>query len=368
MTDRGGPICPGCGASLSEARAEGGWLDCAGCERRYPLVRGRIPVLMPDPVLYLACLYLQHDRYLRRQASRIAALRAAVDRYPERAQVLAEIADALDWNRALIEAAAAELASYLTPVDLTRALDAPSFVAYSTTLEYLERDWCWLPAGEEELGATLGAMLGCIEEHAPGLGSVLVLGAGTGRIAWELTERFQRVYALDAALTMAQRFHDVMDGGVSFYAVSTCSMVSSADLVRRREAVPVSPGAAAGGALPRSGDLSYLVGDLAALPLPAGSAAVVASVYCTDVMPLDCYLDELNRVIEPGGLFLHFGPLEYHFDDISRHLSAAEVRSAFEAEGFATVKDEHLELRHLSAEGSMAPRVFDNWVFGAVRR
>ncbi|MEA3278138.1 MAG: methyltransferase domain-containing protein [Pseudomonadota bacterium] len=359
-------ICIECGVALHEPSLQGDWLTCHACGQRYPLISGRIPVLMKDAPVYLASLYLQHHRYLRRQEERIAALKAAGNESPERLEVLSLIAKGLDENNKVIESACNELSGHISIADLVQAVNAPQFIGYTSIFEYLERDWCWLPAGEKELSTIRDALFEQTDHYSPDDKNVLVLGAGTGRIAWDLLDRFERVYALDISLTMAQCLHNVLNEGVTFRSVNTSSISRSMDMVKTRKARAVPPGSPGACDEQVRRRLAYLVGDACRAPFAERSISVIVSAYFTDVMPLRQYFEEIRRVLKPRGLFLHFGPLEYHFDDISQHLSAEQVRQLFEENGFEVYADEYTANKHLSSEGSMSRQAFDNWVFGAV--
>ena len=50
-----------------------------------------------------------------------------------------------------------------------------------------------------------------------------------------------------------------------------------------------------------------------------------ASEEFTDVLPLSVLLKEVKRLLMPGGVFVHFWPLDYHFDDIDER-RALEAR------------------------------------------
>jgi hypothetical protein len=71
--------------------------------------------------------------------------------------------------------------------------------------------------------------------------------------------------------------------------------------------------------------------------------------------------------LRPSGRFVHFGPLEYHFDDLAEHLSIAQVRQAFVEAGYELGHDRQVPCEHLARPGSIARRVFDNWSFAAIK-
>lgn len=363
----GAVACVACRSALPELSGGAAWWACPSCAKRYPAIGGRLPVLMADPIAYLARLYVQHKHYLRRLVERVEALRAAARSEPARAETLARAAGAYERNGAIFESFCSEIEGYLAPADVVRAIHAPEFVGYTASFEYLERDWCFLPEGERELAALRAVMAEALAAHARERGAALVLGAGTGRLAWDLLDRFDRVYALDASLVMAQQFQRVLGGGLTFQSVHTRSVSRDEDMVKERRA-RLSPdeadSAAAAGA---AGRFHYLVSDAARIPLRDRSVSVVVSAYFTDVLPLSSYLGEVARVLEPGGLFLHIGPLEYHFEEMALHLSAEQIKRAFEASGFAVVGEERVTAEHLAREGILSHRIFDNWVLCAVR-
>ncbi|MCA9708513.1 MAG: hypothetical protein KDK70_21870, partial [Myxococcales bacterium] len=223
--------CVRCGGALRPASQAPPRLRCEGCARGFPLLDGRIPVLVAEPEIELARLYMQHDHHLRRQAERAQALERRAVEVPSRADALRGLAKALRANAARVEAARQALRPYLAVDDVVEAGRAPDFIGYASTLEYLERDWCGLPEGEHELEVILGEVHAALGAAGDPEGLVVVLGAGAGRVAWELRRRFARVVAVDASLTMAQHFHAVLDGPVPFHAIATSSTWADEDLV-----------------------------------------------------------------------------------------------------------------------------------------
>jgi len=348
-------ICPGCGESTS-IRKDKRWIDCTICNQQYPLIGGKIPVLIQDPENYLASLYLQHKRYISQQESQIARIRHQVKNHPSyRHESLLHLADALETNVKLIQSNLDEFMDFVTVDNLTDAIHQPKFITYSNTLRYLERDWCYLSHNEAELEHIQKHTLKTLKHNHNDLSTALVLGAGTGRLAWEGLDIFDRVFALDHSLTMAQQFHQVINNPLRFYSVDTLNMTSNADQVIQRS---TSAGQSADyyAADPKSklDSMTYMVADARAIPI-------------TDVLPLHEYFSELKRVLKPNGVFCHFGPLEYHFDDITQHLSAEEIKNYFAKNGFKIISDYHVKGEHLHREGSMSHRIYNNWVFQAVK-
>jgi carnosine N-methyltransferase len=119
------------------------------------------------------------------------------------------------------------------------------------------------------------------------------------------------------------------------------------------------------GSIPSAENLTYFLGDALHAPLPDASQAAVISAYFTDVFPLHQYMNETARVLKPGGLLIHFGPLEYHFNEIEHMLSADEIRQALKEFGFTILHEGELENSHLKTAESMAQNIYRNWFFTA---
>ena len=95
------------------------------------------------------------------------------------------------------------------------------------------------------------------------------------------------------------------------------------------------------------------------------SVSAVVSIYFTDVLPLSVLLKEVKRLLVPGGVFVHFGPLDYHFDDVDERWSVEEVREVFRREGFAIKTERWLE-DAMRSDAKMAGNYWNAWCFSAV--
>ncbi|TGE11893.1 class I SAM-dependent methyltransferase [Hymenobacter elongatus] len=353
-------VCAICHAELLQHPSEAAELTCAGCCQPYIVFAGRIPLILPDSVSYRVNTYWQYNKYLRETEATLAKLRqnSAQPWAAARAQYLRE---ALTTNAVYIARIQQQLAASLPPeLLLARPADKLRSLAYLSSFSYLKRDWCGLPEDEQELQTIIGAVrAGLPTTSQPG--QALVLGAGTARVAAMLKDDFEQVYAIDLSLTMAWQYHNLAEqGAVRFYDIQSKNARSLAEQATEHWATAnLVPNLA-----PDS--LQYWVADVKQIPLPTNSVAAVVSVYFTDTVPLHEYLGEVKRVLRPGGVFINFGPLEYHFTDISAHLSAEEVRSVFESYGFRVVQEQEVTTSHLLRPASLAYKTYHNWFFSAV--
>ncbi|MEE4186806.1 MAG: hypothetical protein V2J12_13680, partial [Gammaproteobacteria bacterium] len=188
--------CPRCDIALAAAA---GGLHCKGCRTDYPLLDG-LPFLFADPGVALDEWRQRYHARLRDIDTRVDALEAALPR----ARVAAT-GQRLEHERAALRAHRAELEALLASLDTTRlTADHSTYLALRTRLPgdqglvtyyaNLHRDWCW---GDAENAAAATQVSEAIGPGGPG--DLLVLGAGGGRLAYDLHQRFThpRTIALD---------------------------------------------------------------------------------------------------------------------------------------------------------------------------
>ena len=80
------------------------------------------------------------------------------------------------------------------------------------------------------------------------------------------------------------------------------------------------------------------------------------------MLPLSVLLPEVFRVLEPGGVFIHYGPLQYHFSDMHECYSAEALRTYFHDHGLVLLNELWDQGQHL--QGAL----FNNWSFLATIR
>ncbi|MEN8150834.1 MAG: class I SAM-dependent methyltransferase [Planctomycetota bacterium] len=310
------PVCVSCRSALVPDD-EAAVLRCSGCASEFPVVAGRLPLLMADPAKYVAGekMVLEHLS---------SGFLASADHYRKlaeaggpRADVQAGIAAALAGNREIVGRLSALLPE--TDVTLSRYEPAPGVDLFAS----LRRDWGGSPEAEAEIRVTVDAILGAVEAEAPA--STLLLGAGTGRVLAELAARLPALVGIDSSFAMAASFLLLSEEGelTASYPLQGNFLRAADEAERftaRRDLAP--------------DDVPYHVSDAGELPFPAGTFDAVLSPYFTDLLPFSRLLPEMRRVLAPGGRFVHFGTFGWAFSGEDEYFALDEIPPAMAAHGF----------------------------------
>jgi carnosine N-methyltransferase len=343
--------CPRCRQAL-----QGDSQTCPRCGVTFPALGGVVPVLTRDPRAHLAVEAVRLHQEMEAMRTRADLCASAAARQPGRAAPLRRVSEALRENVNLLDRILGLALDHLHPRDLLAAgKERGTAYGASTLFAHLRRDLGREVEAEvetEALSLTVRAQLGRRRwERA------LVLGAGVGRLAIEVADRCEEVVALDNALVMAGAFALLLSSPLEAYHLQSRNTRTAADQVHAFAASLPPP--------PARERVRYVLGDGLATPLPDASVDLVLSVYFTDVVSPLKLLDEVARVLRPGGRFVHVGPLGYHGDDVTHHLSADELLRTFEEAGFDVSPGRWTPTTHLHARGSLHTCHFDNLVFSA---
>ncbi|NSL88339.1 methyltransferase domain-containing protein [Chitinophaga sp. Mgbs1] len=353
--------CPVCGNPGGLPEAVAGKICCSSCHTAFPLLQQEIPLLLKSPEAYLGNLCLLYEREQRELQERKAAVDNSKKIHPYQHNRLDNIGKALEERISDLSLLQQEVMQHITITDILKEIGKDGQTGYIHDYSYLRRDWCRLPEGEAEIAHLLTVLAGEINTWHPTCEQLLVLGAGTGRIAWELTLHARQVFALDKSYSMISHFARILKEDFYFRYLSTKGISSSSGVVHLLRATLDRSDTA------RSNRIHCLVADAATLPFPDSSADVIVSVYFTDVIPLHSYLAEIKRVLTPGGIFIHYGPLDYHFTDITQYLTPEEVHTAFLHAGFEVHAGQHSrQAPHLEMQEATIRKYYSNHVFTAV--
>ena len=358
--------CLACRSRL--ARASDTTITCELCRKHYPVLASAIPVLVREPALHLDATRVDLTRHIDQAEQKRAMLaRAAARPDARRGPALAALAEALAGNIALRRRFLSDLGGPLAPNGPKRPLKserlfphlANNVIGYQVdVLEYLMRDWSGFAECEHVVAAILDAVSWPDDVADPGA-AALVVGAGAGRLAWDLRARHQRVLAADASATMALAWA-YLDAGVEFCELHESLAFTVAAQTRPVRAIRPPP-------TPGDSPVDYIVADALALPLADESVDAAYTVLFLDVVPPIRLLTELRRVLKPGGWLLNAGPLGYHFYQPEDMLTAEELRAALPELGFELAAERRVELSLLRSASRMSYTHIDGWAFAARR-
>lgn len=292
-------ICPVCRAELSGT----GPLVCASCLRSYPFVFG-IPLLLPDAEKVRSDWAERLGTFaVESEASTKELLKEAVeegllDRSRRR---LIDTARAIEARKAQVLGLFGR-AGILPSSSVRRRENGESVLSY---IALIHRDFSWAPE-VEEARASLHALLSVLP---PGfsLGRTLVLGAGTGRLAWdlghELSERAPIVLIDINPLPFLV--------GESLRRGETVELFEIPGHPRRSDGVAIERALSAD--TPPPAGLRYLFADGLEPPFPPETFDTILTPWFMDQVPpnLATLLPKLHRLLRPGGSYLQHGPFVY---------------------------------------------------------
>jgi SAM-dependent methyltransferase len=332
--------CVRCGTVLDSGESE---LTCSGCRVTYPIVGG-VPALVARPDLFLLAVKKQVlggwaslalDRSRQSHAS-LDGLRA------ERAR---QAFEARSQNQALIE-------RHCAPI-LSRAISAShgpaAFLIEARTgwrverlLPYFYVDWTDNRSYREVSDAVLAAADLCNTRE-----SAAVLGNGAGRLLLDLADRFGRVTGVDLSLPTLLLAQYLLMGGQAEIFLEHANWKG----VRLR------------GSEKRPANVALAAADAMCLPFADRALSFVVSQYLLDIVDdAGGVAREINRVLEPGGIWFNLGPaFRLPSDPPEPRRWAEQDMSAFtSAFGFDLLTKDRRIFEHLSLTN------LDPWAIGSM--
>jgi uncharacterized protein YbaR (Trm112 family) len=336
-----GPLfaCPRCDHGLT-ALADGAW-SCAPCGVRFPLLQG-IPALFAEPSATLGEWRNRQQFALEalvRDAARARTELASSNLRPLTRERLAHSEhasrDQAERLRQLLAPLAVEQrggAAYATHLALRTRL--PPDQGLTTYFANVHRDWCWGDAENAPSCALVADALG----DSP-LQSVLVLGAGAGRLAYDLHARLApgMTVALDfnpLLLLLAAR---VMAGAaLELWEFPLAPRMLEDHAVLRTLQAPA----------PAGDGLRLVLGDALRPPFRAGSFHALVTPWLVDIVGEDfrTFAARMNSLLPVGGRWVIFGSLAFAQGEGAARYSLEEVLGLVMDAGFGepTVREDEL--------------------------
>jgi uncharacterized protein YbaR (Trm112 family) len=322
--------CPRC--DKTPLSCDDGRFGCSACKIEFPDIDG-IPWMFADPDtslgewrnrLQFALQKLSHettgldselkDKDLRPLTRRrVERYRKAVDQHRKKLQKLLKPID--------VQSMRGNYESYLA---LRTRL--PGDQGINTYYANVHRDWCW---GDEENAASLSQIRAVLHDHAE-LGDVLVLGAGAGRLAYDIHREFDctRVVAMDFnPLLMLVASAMTRGEQLSLYEFPIAPASLEDDAVLRKLSAPEV-----------AGDGFHLVlGDALRAPFAPGSFDTVVTPWLIDILSEDiaAFATRVNGHLKDNGRWVNFGSLAFADPAHARRYSPEEVKAIVAESGFS---------------------------------
>ena len=355
-------VCPSCHEVLNEHSSS---YLCYGCGADF-VVMGSLPILLVPKSYerFIGGANTWLKREIAQLNSKIEQLQSARWQPTSWDDQRIDLLEALHHNVAVLEnlqSGAAPAFARLSPTGSTDSTIDPA--AYFAFAPYLDRDWSRSPQHERQVQA-IEAVLDealTVSTHGGPLDSACFLGAGMARFAVDLAPRFKTVWLFDASITMGIAFSSIRNTVFDYYLIEQDNSMTAKDqirLVTARANIESSDESPV--------KLKYAIADAVKLPLSSESLSVMLSVFFSDIVPLADILKEARRVLSPGGLFLHLGPLHYHFDTHTpeQMLPVDEIRHLLDRLGFSIIHEAWITTEHLGGS-RLYQFQFRNWCFVA---
>ncbi len=322
--------CPRCDKTPLEQKGE--QYHCAACKVDFPSLDG-IPFMFAEPQATLGEWRARLQFALQTLSHEVAGLERELGNKELRPLTRRRV----ERYKKAVEQHQRKLQKLLRPVDV-QALHGnyESYLALRTRLPAdqglntyyanIHRDWSW---GDEENSASLRQIQSVLHDHAE-LGNVLVLGAGAGRLAYDIHMQ------LDCDTTVAMDFNPLL--------LLVARQVVEGKKLKLYE-FPIAPAALEDDAVLRTlsapeaaGDGFHLVlGDALRTPFADRSFDTVVTPWLIDIITEDLPVlaARINNLLKDNGRWVNFGSLAFASNARSRCYSPEETKAIVAESGFS---------------------------------
>ena len=336
--------CPRCDKALTD-------LHCDACNIQFPTL-DQLPCLFADPDQSLSEWRGRWQLALAELEQNAADAARALDSRgsaSSTARRLRHLNAAYTEQRALLE-------DLLAPLGNSAVVAKETYLALRTRLPThhgltsyaanVHRDWCW---GQSENQASLDAIRDAVGDR--GTANVLVLGAGAGRLAYDLHQQ------LDHKLTVALDINPMLGllntrmargDSVTFYEFPLAPKTVEDCAIKRTLAAPE----------PARAGFQCVLADALRAPFVDEQFDLVVTPWLLDVVDADTQqlLAHINRLLVAGGHWVNHGSVAFRRPQLEHCLTLEELIELIDTSGFKTISTSELDSPYMASPASRHAR------------
>ena len=322
--------CPRCDKTPLESSEDA--LHCKACKVDFPILDG-MPWMFAEPQAALGEWRGRLQFSLQQLSHEIAGLEKelqATNISPLAKRRVERYKKALESHRRSLQKLLqpVEMQSLQGNYDSYLALRTrmPSDQGLNTYYPNIHRDWSW---GEEENKASLKQIRAVLHDHAD-LGNVLVLGAGAGRLAYDIHTE------LNCSSTIAMDFNPLLmlvakavtsGKSLSLYEFPIAPLALDDDAILRKLTAPEVV----------DEDFHLVLGDALRPPFPDASFDTIVTPWLIDIISEDLSVlaARINNLLNENGRWVNFGSLAFASPERTRCYSPEETKAIVAENGFS---------------------------------
>jgi SAM-dependent methyltransferase len=352
--------CPRCDKTpLSD---DGGHWHCGACKIDFPSVNG-IPWLFAEPQATLG----EWRGRLQFALQKIGHDAAGLDHELNDDNLRPLTVRRLERHKKALDDHRRNLQKILQPLDvqsmtgnyesyLALRTRLPSDQGLTTYYANVHRDWSW---GDAENAAAMEQVRAVLHENAE-LGNVLVLGAGSGRLAYDLHMQMScdQTVALDfnpMLLLVAQAVTRGNELSLHEFPIAPKSLED--DVILRTLAAPE----------PVRDGFQLVLGDALRPPLAAKTFDTIVTPWLIDIITedLSTLASRLNGLLKPDGRWVNFGSLAFSGPNRASQYSPEECKAIVAECGFSAPRVSETTIPYMCSPASRHGRQEKVFTFSA---
>jgi uncharacterized protein YbaR (Trm112 family) len=339
--------CPRCDKTPLETTDAA--VHCKACKVDFPLIEG-MPWMFAEPEAMLGEWRGRLQFSLQQLSHEIASL----DKELESKEMRALSRRRIERYRKAVEMHRRSLQKLLRPIEIQSLQgNYESYLALRTRLPTdqglntyypnIHRDWAW---GEEENAASLKQIRAVLHDHVE-LGNVLVLGAGGGRLAYDIHTELncRSTTAMDFNPLLMLVAKSVTSGAaLSMYEFPIAPLSLEDDAVKRKLAAPRVAGER----------FHLLLGDALRAPFAEQTFDTIVTPWLIDIIneDLPIFASRINKLLKKDGRWINFGSLAFANPERARRYSPEETKAIVAESGFSAPYVSQATIPYMSSPAS----------------